>query len=214
MSAAFFSLDGIDGTGKSTQCRLLANWLRERGFRVTTCVDPGGTDLGAKLREILLSKETRLSMRAEALLFMASRAELVETVIRPALTRGEIVVSDRFLLANVVYQGYAGGLPPNDLLTVGQFATGGLLPDLTLVLDLPFEMAQQRRSREADRMESRGLEYNEKVRNGFLIEAAANPERIKVIDASPSVETVHATIIHEVEAILTSDPQIRLRQSS
>ena len=134
MPAAFLSLDGLDGTGKSTQCRLLADRLRGRGLAVTECVDPGGTELGGRLREILLaSRQTRIGMRTEALLFMASRAELVAQVIRPALDRGDVVVSDRFLLATVVYQGHAGGLPPDDLWAVGRFATGGLLPDLTLV---------------------------------------------------------------------------------
>src|SRR3982751_3549004 len=127
----FISLDGIDGTGKSTQLTLLAERLRKLGLAVTTCTDPGGTDIGAKLREILLyGRQAQMSMRAEALMFMASRAELVERIIRPALTRGEVVVSDRFLLANVVYQGHAGGLDPADLWAVGRVATGGRGPGL------------------------------------------------------------------------------------
>src|SRR5579883_1688834 len=149
----FISLDGLDGTGKSTQCRLLADWLRSKGYAVTTCVDPGGTELGAKVRELLLfGKHHRIGPRSEALLFMASRAELVDQVIRPALSRGEVVVSDRYLLANVVYQGHAGGLPPGELWEVGRFSTGGVVPHLTLVLDLPPDAARARRGREADRM--------------------------------------------------------------
>lgn len=192
MGAAFLSLDGLDGTGKSTQCRRLADWLRGRGHTVTQCVDPGGTEFGAKLREILLAgREQAMGMRAEALLFMASRAELVDRVIRPALARGEVVVSDRFTLANVVYQGHAGGLDPADLWATGRLATGGLDPDLTIVLDLPTDLARTRRGRPADRVESRGPDYHKRVRAGFLREAAARPGKVVVVDASPDVDAVH-----------------------
>lgn len=205
MRAPFISLDGIDGTGKSTQCRLLADWLRGRGAAVTTCADPGGTEIGAKLREILLfGKQTRIGPRTESLLFMASRAELVDQVIRPALDRGEVVVSDRFLLANVVYQGHAGGIPPDELWGIGEFSTARLKPDLTLVLDLPLDVARRRRNREADRMESRGEEYDRRVRAGFLVEAAARPDAFRVIDAGPPPEQVHAAIIREVSALLAA----------
>src|SRR4051812_18910546 len=115
----FLSLDGIDGTGKSTQCRLLADWLRGRGRAVVACVDPGGTPLGQEVRQILLSGRYHPTPACEALLFMASRAQLVDEVIRPALERGEVVVSDRFLLANVVYQGHAGRLDVDLLWQVG-----------------------------------------------------------------------------------------------
>ncbi|MGL6097479.1 MAG: dTMP kinase [Fimbriiglobus sp.] len=200
---AFVSLDGLDGTGKSTQCRLLVEWLRERGIPVTHAVDPGGTELGAKLREILLfGREYAMSLRAEALLFMASRAELVDRVIRPALARGDVVVSDRFTLANVVYQGHAGGLDPADLWAVGAVATAGLSPDLTLVFDMPPDAARDRRGRAADRVESRGADYHERVRAGFLAEAARQPEACVVVDASPSVAEVHATVRRQVGELL------------
>src|SRR5262245_37257936 len=148
--APFLSLDGIDGTGKSTQCRLLADWLARAGIPVTVCADPGGTPVGDQLRQILLSSRTEITDRAEALLFMASRAELVAKVIRPALDAGRVVLSDRFVAANVVYQGHAHGLSPDDLWTIGRFSTGGLLPDLTVVLDLPVDQAAARRGRSAD----------------------------------------------------------------
>src|SRR4051794_20572655 len=152
---AFVSLDGLDGTGKSTQCRLLVEWLSAQKVPVTACTDPGGTALGQELRKLLLfGREHRIATTTEAMLFMASRAQLVEEVIRPALEdRGEVVVSDRFLLANVVYQGHAGQLNVEDLWAIGRFVTGGLEPDLTLVFDLPPEIAVARRNREADRME-------------------------------------------------------------
>lgn len=191
----FLSLDGIDGTGKSTQMRLVAEWLRDRGLTVTTCTDPGGTDLGAKLREILLhGRQTEMSLRTECLLFMASRAELVERVIAPALQRGEIVLSDRYLLANVVYQGHAGGLPPAEVWALGRFAASDVLPDLTLVLDLSVATARARMGEKADRMESRDGAYFERVRNGFLSEAARDPARFQVIDASPSIDEVRTAI--------------------
>lgn len=199
----FISLDGIDGTGKSTQLTMLAERLRKLGIAVTTCTDPGGTDLGAKLREILLyGRQTQMSMRAEALMFMASRAELVDKVIRPALARGEVVLSDRFLLANVVYQGHAGGLDPIDLWTVGRFSTGWLEPDRTLVLDLPVEVARSRRKGPADRVESRDDWYFQRVRDGFLLEAQNWPDTVRVIDATGSVQDVHERLFAEVRELL------------
>lgn len=203
--AAFLSFDGLDGTGKSTQLRLLADRLRACGVPVTACADPGGTDVGAKLREILLfGRSTRIAPRTEALLFMASRAELVDQVIRPALARGEVVLSDRFLLANVVYQGHAGGLDPAELWAAGRLSTGGLTPDLTLVFDLPAEAARARRGRAADRMESRGPEYDRRVRDGFLAEAAAAPDRVAVIDAAPPAEVVQRAVWARVRPALAA----------
>src|SRR5581483_8591418 len=121
MAPLFVSLDGLDGTGKSTQCRLLADWLRGQGRDVVTCFEPGGTPIGAELRTLVLSHRHELALRTEALVFMASRAELVERVIRPALAAGNVVVCDRYQLATVVYQGYAGGLDVEALWRVGQF---------------------------------------------------------------------------------------------
>jgi dTMP kinase len=166
---------------------------------VVSCVDPGGTPLGQELRQILLSGRHHLAPACEALLFMASRAQLVEEVIRPALALGKMVVSDRYLLANVVYQGHAGGLDVELLWHVGQLSTGGLEPDLTILLDLPLELALARRGRPADRMESRPLEYHQRVRQGFLTEAHHRPERIVVVDASASVEDVQARLREEVD---------------
>lgn len=189
--SAFLSFDGLDGTGKSTQCRRIADWLRASDIPVTTCVEPGGTELGQKIRELLLfGKQNLMGTRAEVLLFMASRAELVEQVIRPALERGDVVIADRFLLASVVYQGHAGGLPTKDLWEVGRMATAGVEPDLTLIFDLPVDVASVRRGRSADRMESKGTDYFERVRAGFLAEAAYDPKRRIVVDARPDEETI------------------------
>jgi dTMP kinase len=191
----FLSLDGLDGTGKSTQFRRLADALRARGVPVTEAIDPGGTELGAELRKLLLfGRELSMCVRAEALLFMASRAELVDRVIRPALDRGEVVLSDRFLLANVVSQGHAGGLDPAALWQVGAFGTGGLRPDVTILLDMPVPLARLRRQVLRDRIENRPETYHDAVRAGFLAEAAADPARIRVIDATPDVESVAAAV--------------------
>jgi dTMP kinase len=199
-SLPFISLDGLDGTGKSTQCRLLAEWLRAQGWSVTQCTDPGGTALGAELRALLLGYCGAMALPCEALLFMASRAQLVAEVIRPALNAGHAVVSDRFLLANVVYQGHAAGLDPQRLWEVGRFATGGIEPDLTLVLDLPLEESLARRKAGADRMESRSLDYHTRVREGFLAEARRQPDRICVIDARRSIDDVQDLLRREVRS--------------
>jgi dTMP kinase len=196
----FLSLDGLDGTGKSTQGRLLADRLRRHGLAVTACADPGGTAVGDVLRDLLLHRRHGLALPCEALLFMASRAQLVAEVIRPALDRGDAVVADRFLLANVVYQGHAGGLDPDLLWQVGRLATGGLEPDLTVVLDLPVSVAQARRDRPADRMEGRDAAYHARVREGFLTEARRRPDRVRVVDATRPVEAVHAAIWEAVAA--------------
>lgn len=201
----FLSLDGIDGTGKSTQCRLLAEWLRGRGHDVVSCVDPGGTPLGQEVRQILLSSRHHLDAACEALLFMASRAQLVAEVIRPALEAGRVVLSDRFVLANVVYQGYGGGLDVEQLWRVGALSSGGLEPDLTLLLDLPLDVAARRRGRAADRMERKPRDYHERVRQGFLIEARRRPERIVVIDARPGVAEVQERLRQEVQRRLVKE---------
>jgi dTMP kinase len=201
---AFISVDGLDGTGKSTQARLLADWLRGQKVPVVPCADPGGTDIGQQLRQLVLfGREHRIAITTEAFLFMASRAQLVDEVIRPALDRGEVVVSDRFLLANVVYQGHAGGMDPTDLWAVGRVATGGLEPDLTLVFDADLEVASARRGRETDRMEERGREYHARVQTGFRYEAGMRPEKYRIIDATPDAEAVQRAVRREVVRLLT-----------
>ncbi len=202
----FICLDGIDGTGKSTLCRLLADWLRQRGRSVVECADPGGTPAGQVIRDLLLNQRQPMSVACEALLFMASRAQLVAEVIRPALESGQVVVSDRFLLANVVYQGHAGGMDPELLWQVGRLATGGIEPDLTIVLDLPLEVAAARRGERTDHMESRDRAFQERVRLGFLHEATRRPDRIHVLDAGGPVEAIHERICREVADVLATHP--------
>jgi dTMP kinase len=191
----FLVLDGLDGTGKTTQQRLVCQWLAEQGHNVVACRDPGTTPLGETIRKVLLARDgVPIHRRSEMLLYMAARAQLVEEVIRPALDAGKFVVSDRFLLANVVYQGYAGGLDIDEVRTVGRVATGGLDPGLTIVLDMPPEAATARMRRQHDRMEQQGDDFRRRVRDGFLAEAARRPDAIIVIDAARTIDEVQADI--------------------
>jgi len=192
----FFSFDGIDGTGKTTQMRLFCDGLVARGCSVVACRDPGSTALGERIREILLTSDgsTPIVRRSEMLLYMAARAQLVDEVIRPALREGKIVVSDRFLLANIAYQGHAGGLAPDTIRQVGQLATDGIMPDCVFLLDMPAEAAARRLSRPLDRMESQGDQYRRRLREGFLAEAAQFGSNIHVIDADRPIEAVQAEI--------------------
>jgi dTMP kinase len=199
----FLSFDGVDGSGKSTQIRLLADALRAAGREVVTCRDPGGTALGERLREILLNRhDMPIHRRAEMLLYMASRAQLVEEVIRPALAAGKLVISDRYLLANVVYQAHGGGLSPDEVWKVGEITVAGIMPKRVFLLDMPAESAAKRIKREHDRMESQGLDYLKKVREGFLKEAARFPQHVTTINADRSIEAVHADVLRETERIL------------
>jgi dTMP kinase len=209
----FLTLDGPDGGGKTTQAARLVGWLRARGEDVVACRDPGGTALGERLREILLDRATlSLGVRAEMLMFMASRAQLVEEVIRPALSAGRMVVSDRFLLANIAYQGGAGGLSAEEVGRVGRVATGGLLPDLTLLLDIGPKAARERAGAARDRIEDRPDSYHAGVREGFLDAARAvccadYPAPIVVIDAAADPDTVFERICSEVERALALGPR-------
>lgn len=212
----FLALDGPDGGGKTTQVLNLAEWLRSVGHEVLTCRDPGGTPLGETLRGVLLDRASvPFGGRAEMLMYMASRAELVDEIIRPALERGETVVSDRFLLANIVYQGCAGGLGVEEVSRVGLVATGGLLPDLTVLLDLPTALARERVKKARDRMEDRPGPYHERVREGFLEASrlAHNglcpyyPAPISLVDASVEPAVVTERIRNEVERALALDPR-------
>ena len=205
MTGFFFSFDGIDGVGKTTQMDLFRQWLEGQGHEVVQCRDPGGTSFGEALREIVLHKtEHAIGPTAELLLYMASRAQLVEEVIRPALAAGRTVISDRFLLSNVAYQGHAGGVAVDDAWQVGAVATGGMSPCLTLVLDMPVERAASRLGRELDRIESRGPDFLKRVREGFLTEARQHPDSIVVIDADRSVDEIQTEIRSAAERVLQS----------
>jgi dTMP kinase len=205
----FFSFDGIDGVGKSTQARLFAAWLRERGHQVVECRDPGSTAVGEKIRAILLDTRSTISLRSEALLYMAARAQLVEEIIRPALQAGKTVVSDRYLLSNVVYQGHAGGLEVDLLWRLGEIAIAGVRPDLTFVLDLELPEADARLQRQLDRMEQKGADYRQRLRRGFLAEAepaaqSQSGNRIVVVSAAGEIDTVQERIRAAANQVLNS----------
>ena len=194
-SPRFIVLDGMDGAGKSSQLGPLVDWLRASGREVVTCRDPGSTAVGDAIRAILLDRhDLSLNPTSEMLLYMAARAQLVAEVVAPALARGAWVVSDRFLLSNIVYQGHAGGLDPATIRSVGGVATGGLAPDLVLVLDLDLVTASRRLDRPLDKLESRGDAYRQRLRDGYLGEAGADPERIRVIDATGTPNAVTAAV--------------------
>ena len=188
----FISIDGCDGCGKSTQVERLAIWLQQQGHDVFSCRDPGSTELGEAVRGILLNRhDLDICRMSEMLLFMAARAQMVQELILPALGFGKIVVTDRFLLSTIVYQGYAGKLAVDTIEQVADIATTGIRPDLNFVLDVPLDMTRSRMTdREMDRMEHMGTDYHERVRQGFLTYAKTNPQCFVVLDATRSIDAV------------------------
>ncbi len=184
------ALEGGEGAGKSTQARLLAIWLRDQGYDVVATQEPGATKVGMRLRALLLdTTHTGLSARSETLMYAADRAEHVASVIRPALERGAIVVTDRYVDSSLAYQGAGRLLPVSEVATLNQWATGGLMPDLTILLDLAPAVGLQRRERSGDRLEAEPTAFHERVRRGFLALAEAEPGRYLVLDATrPSAE--------------------------
>jgi len=198
----FITLEGGDGVGKSTQAALLEEWLRSRGRRVVRTREPGGTEAGVEIREIVLHHRGDIAPRAEALLYAADRAHHVATLVRPALERGDIVLQDRYLDSSVAYQGAGRVLDPVEVRDLSLWAAEGLLPDLTILLDLDEQTARGRldgaRTR-YDRLEAERSEFHARVRAGFLDLAAAEPERFLVVDASRSVEDIQAEIRHRLD---------------
>jgi dTMP kinase len=193
----FITLEGGDGSGKSTQAALLEQWLTELGRTVVRTREPGGTDAGVEIREIVLHHRGDIAPRAEALLYAADRAHHVETLVRPALARGEVVLQDRYIDSSVAYQGAGRVLDPDEIRGLSLWATGGLLPDLTILLDLDETTARERldtsRTR-YDRLEAEKGEFHARVRGAYLELAAAEPERFLVVDASRPVEEIAADI--------------------
>jgi dTMP kinase len=200
--SVFITLDGIDGVGKSTQIDRLASHLEGLGHAVLQVRDPGSTAIGARLRELLLDSDLDLHRRTEAMLFMASRCEMIEKTIRPALAAGKTVISDRFLLANVVYQSIGGDVTAERLWEMGRWANDGLVPDLTLLLDMPATAAMQRLDGPADRMEKRGIEYMESVRRAFLKQLPESSPHTSVINADQDPNDVAKDMIKAVDDFL------------
>ena len=202
VNSMFITLDGIDGVGKSTQMENLSQFLRSLGHEVLVVRDPGSSVVGAKLRQLLLESDLEMHRRTEAMLFMASRCEMIEKTIRPALTQGVTVLSERFLLANVVYQSIGGEVSSAELWELGLLANGNLKPDLTLLLDMPAESSIKRLEGPADRMESRGVDYLESVRQAFLRELPNSSPATAVIDAEQSPQQVTDQVLTQVQALI------------
>jgi dTMP kinase len=188
------AFEGVEGAGKSTQLELLRRQLEGRGREVVVTREPGGTPVGERVRALLLDPEAEIHPRAEALLFAAARAELVERVIRPALERGAVVLCDRYLDSSLAYQGGARGLGRGPVEEVNRLATGGLLPDLVVLLDLDPADGLRRRQGDRDRIEAQDLEFHRRVREAFRALAAADPKRFAVVDAAAPVPEVAARV--------------------
>ncbi len=191
----FVVLDGPDGCGKSTQVRMLAEWLRGRGLRIAAYRDPGTTAVGEKIRSILLdSADLKMGAKVEALLFMAARAQLWQEHIAADLAAGTWVVMDRWISSTCAYQGFAGGFGIEKVIGLGQDCLTRVWPDLTIVLDIDTKTAAGRMDRALDRMEQKGREYHAKVREGFLALARMHPEHLRVVNAARSIDEVQAEV--------------------
>ncbi|MCJ1713445.1 dTMP kinase [Curtobacterium sp. VKM Ac-2922] len=198
MTGRFITLEGGDGAGKTTQAELLTAWLEAHGRTVVRTREPGGTDLGLRIREIVLHERGHVSPRAEALLYAADRAHHVETVVRPAVARGDVVLQDRYIDSSVAYQGVARGLGADQVRGVSDWAADGLVPDVTVLLDLDVTVGRARvaaaRGDTFDRLESQAAAFHESVRQAFLGMAAHEPDRFLVVDAAAPSEQVQAAI--------------------
>ncbi len=203
----FISLEGIDGVGKSTQSDLLEEYLRQLGQPVVRTFEPGGTELGQEIRHLLLHRKGDVAPRSEALLYAADRAHHVATKVRPALERGDAVITDRYLDSSVAYQGVGRDLNAEDVRAISMFAVENLLPDLTVLLDLEAGAAMARRSKtgeEPDRLERERVEFFEAVRQAYLAMAKAEPNRWLVVDASQSVDQMQQQIRSRIDQVLAS----------
>ena len=199
LGGRFLVLDGPDGSGKSTQFARFAEHCRSSGLAVCEVREPGGTSIGEQIRAVLLDPvNTQMSLRCEMMLYMASRSQLIEETIGPALQRGELVLADRFISSTLAYQGTAGGMDRQEILAVGRVAVAGHWPDLTVIFDVDGDVAGTRLDPQPDRVEQKGAAFQRRVREGFLDQAAADPDRYLVIDASPDAEAVFAALLDGV----------------
>ena len=205
MTGVFITFEGGDGAGKSTQLQLLATWLDEQEKSYVLTREPGGTDVGLELRDIILHRKGFLAPRAEALLYAADRAHHVHTVVRPALERGDVVVQDRFFDSSVAYQGAGRVLSEDEVRDLSLWAVEDLRPNLTIVLDVPAEVARARRDSTRDvydRLEAEADDFHERVRQAYHRLAGAEPERIVIIDGELPAEEIHQQIVSRVQSLL------------
>ena len=190
----FITFEGSDGCGKTTQIKMLKDYLENSGYDVVLTREPGAKGLGEKVREILLNYDGEVSDRCESFLFLADRAQNIDTIVNPAVKAGKIVLCDRHIDSTAAYQGYGRGLDLERINMLNKLATDGKMPDLTLVFDIDVETSMQRVGKNKDRMESAGVEFHNKVRNGYLEIAKLNPERVKVIDGRETIEKVFENV--------------------
>lgn len=196
----FIVFDGPDGSGKSTQFARFAEHCRSVGIPACEVREPGGTSIGEQIRAILLDPaNAEMSLRCEMMLYMASRAQLVEQCIRPSLERGELVLADRFISSTLAYQGTAGGMSPDDILAVARVALRGMWPDLTVIFDVDEHTAGSRLNPLLDRMELRGVEFHRCVREGFLAQASSDAAAHLVIDATTDEDSVFQSLLSGLE---------------
>ena len=201
LAGRFLVFDGPDGSGKSTQFARFAAHCRSNGLTVCEVREPGGTSIGEQIRRVLLDPaNTDMSLRCEMMLYMASRSQLVEQTIRPALARGELVLADRFISSTLAYQGTAGGMPSDEIIAVGRVAVDDAWPDLTIIFDVPEDVAVKRLNPLLDRMEQKGAEFHQRVRQGYLDQARAMPDRFVVIDSSPEPDAVFTNMLKSLES--------------
>lgn len=199
LGGRFVVFDGPDGSGKSTQFRRFADVARSAGVDVVEVREPGGTAIGEKIRAILLDPaNAEMTTRAEMLLYMASRAQLFEQRIAPAIAAGSLVLADRFVSSTLAYQGTAGGLREEEILAVGEVATGNRWPDLTVVFDVSTEVAMRRLSPLLDRMEQKGIDFHARVRSGYVAQARRWPDRYAVVDSSVGPDEVTTSLLASV----------------
>lgn len=195
----FITLEGPEGSGKSTQVRLLADTLRNRGYDVLLTAEPGGDAVAQEIRAIVLHSKAKIVPEAELLLYLAARAQHVRHIINPAIDEGKIVISDRYADSSFAYQGYGRGIDIESLRCLNDFATSGLKPDLTILLDVPVELGLKRQQ-DRNRFEAESVEFHQRVRNGFLKLAKQEPDRWVTIDASKEIEEVESLVIKVLEA--------------
>ena len=198
----FITFEGADGCGKSTQMNLLARYLKDNGHEVVLTREPGAKGLGEKVREILLNYDGEVSDRCESFLFLADRAQNIDIIINPAVEEGKIVLCDRHIDSTVAYQGRGRGLDIERIKMLNDLAVNGRKPDLTFVFDIDVETSMKRVGKDKDRMESAGMEFQNRVRKGYLELAKQEPERIKVIDASKSIEEIHLSVVKLINSVL------------
>ena len=198
----FITFEGADGCGKTTQLKLLKDYLESKGYEVVTTREPGGKGLGETIREILLNYDGEVSNRCESFLFLADRAQNIDIIVNPAVNQGKIVLCDRHTDSSVAYQGYGRGLDIEEIKTLNNLATGVRKPDLTLVFDVDIQTSMARVGSEKDRMESAGQEFFNRVRNGYLELAKQEPDRIKVIDSTKSIEEVQKSVIAIISKLI------------